>query len=527
MPRSDAARLPWGRDSTGTQRATRLPEPVIVISVLSTNHAYHCPYLSPPGHLTLNFVNREEELAELRALAERPEPSLALLYGRRRMGKTFLLSRAWADRRHLYYLAADSTQRANRGEFVREMARWSGQDLREADFPSWRTIFRFLVGLADDDPLVVVFDEVQYLLGGEDDFASNLVAVWDRELRSRALTLVLCGSEVGVMGRLRAGDSPLYGRINWAARLRPFDYLTAREMVPGLDLREAAEAYGIFGGTPRYLSVVGEARRLREPVIRSLLSPRGEVHLQLETLIEQEKGIREPAEYRAVLAAVAAGRTLHNDIAAAAGLLDRPQTARRALSVLGDLGLVWRERNHAASPRTPWRSRVADNAVRFWYRFVYPNRSRLETGSAELVWAESVAPNVATYMGPVFEEIGREAYRRHHPRWGLPGARTWSRWEGADRSRRSMDIDMVAELDDGSMLTGEVKWSSRPIDHEVHVHLTRDLAALSDSGHAWAGRALSQSGHHVYVSAAGFTEHFRERAAEHGRIRLVGLDDLY
>jgi hypothetical protein len=90
-----------------------------------------------------------------------------------------------------------------------------------------------------------------------------------------------------------------------------------------------------------------------------------------------------------------------------------------------------------------------------------------------------------------------------------------------------MEIDIVAELDDGSMLTGEVKWSSRPVDHEVHVHLTRDLAALSDSGHAWAGRALSQSGHHVYVSAAGFTEHFRERAAEHGRIRLVGLDDMY
>lgn len=62
------------------------------------------------------------------------------------------------------------------------------------------------------------------------------------------------------MERLRAGDSPLYGRINWAARLRPFDYLTAREMVPGLDLREAAEAHGISGCTPRDLSVVGEAR---------------------------------------------------------------------------------------------------------------------------------------------------------------------------------------------------------------------------------------------------------------------------
>jgi hypothetical protein len=356
-----------------------------------------------------DFVDREEELAELRALAERNTPALGVLYGRRRIGKTYLLTRALEGLRHFYYLAADSTQQVNRGELVRELAAWSGEPLHVEDFPSWRTVFRFLAGLSDAGPLVIVFDEVQYLLGGEDDFASNLVAVWDRELGSRSIKILLSGSEVGVMERLRAGDSPLYGRIAWAARLGAFDYFRARQMCPALDLREAAHAYGIFGGTPRYLAVVGEARRLRETVIRTFLSPRGEVHLQLESLVEQEKGIREPAEYRAVLAAVAGGRTVHNEISAAAGMQDRPQSVRRALGVLEGLGLVRRERNYGAPPRTAWRSRIADNAVRFWYRFVHPNRSRLETGAAEDVWSESVAPSLNTYMGGIFEEIFREA----------------------------------------------------------------------------------------------------------------------
>lgn len=477
--------------------------------------------------MTTKFINRELEIAELRALADRGSPVLALLYGRRRVGKTFLLGHAWEGRRHFYHLAADSTQTANRAELVRELARWSGEPLAENDFPSWRTIFRFLIGLADEAPIIVVLDEVQYLLGGEDDFASNLAAIWDRELRDRQITLVLCGSEVGVMERLRSGDSPLYGRIDWSARLRPFDYFTAREMAPGLDLREAAEAYGIFGGTPRYLAVLGDSKRLREPVIRSFLSPRGEVHLQLENLIEQEKGIREPAEYRAVLAAVASGRTRPNDVATAAGLEDRPQTVRRALGVLEDMGLVRRERNYGASPRTPWTSRVADNAVRFWYRFVYPNRSRLETGRADDVWQASVSPNLSTYMGGVFEGICHEAFVRLHDRWGLPGPRHWTRWEGRDRGRRSIEIDIVADLDDRVILTGEIKWSSRKVDHDVHVHLARDLEDLARSGMAWAKRALSRKGYHLYVSAAGFTDHFRQRASEHGRIRLVALDDLF
>ena len=472
------------------------------------------------------LIDRETELEELRTLARRGAPALALLYGRRRVGKTFLLSHAWRDQRHFYFLAADSTGHANRAELVRELARWTGEELRAEDFPSWRVIFRFFVALADS-PLVVVLDEVQYMLGGEDDLASNLVAIWDREVGDRPLTVVLCGSEVGVMEGLRAGGSPLYGRIDWASRLRPFDYYLARAMAPALDLREAAEAYGIFGGTPSYLSVIGESRRLREPVIRSVLSPRGEVHLQLENLIEQERGIREPADYRAVLGAVAGGRTLHNEIAAAAGMQDRPQAVRRALGVLEDLGLVVRERNYAASERTPWRNRPSDNAVRFWYRFVHSHRSRLETGGAEQVWATNVAPHLSAYMGGAFEGICREAFDRHHDRWGIAAPRLWSRWEGQDRNRRSIEVDAVADLDDGRLLTGEFKWSTKPVDYDLHLQLERDLDDLARSGQGWARRALSRRGIHLYVSTAGFTEHFRRRAEEHGRIRLVALEDLY
>ncbi len=483
------------------------------------------------------LVDRATELRELRALADRGEPALALLYGRRRVGKTFLLDHAWAGRRHFYFLAADTTAELNRVELVRELAAWA-RDRRERDditpdhYQSWRNVFRLFVDLAEPAPFVVVLDEFQYLMGTPDDVVSHLVAVWDRELRGRPLTLVLCGSEVATMERLERGDGPLYGRPNWVARLRPFDYRDAARMVPGRPPRDAAMVYGILGGTPRYLATIARDDDLADRVTATVLSPRGEVHGQLATLIEQEKGIRDSAEYRAVLTAVAGGCTLTDGIAAAAGLGARPHVVHRALQVLEGLELIERERNFGASERTPWRSRIADPAVRFWYRFVHPNRSRLETNepdSATRIWRRRVAPHLNDYMGPVFERICRDGYHRYADRWGLSPATTWRRWEGHDRDRRSIELDIVARLDDGRVLTGEIKWSSKPVDIDVHVCLLRNLEDLARSGYAWAQDALAEdrSAGFLYCSAAGFTDHFRQRARDDPRVHFVTLEELY
>ena len=187
---------------------------------------------------------------------------------------------------------------------------------------------------------------------------------------------------------------------------------------------------------------------------------------------------------------MADGHSTTDRIAAAAGLSDRPHIVDRALRVLESLELIGRERNFGASVRTPWHNRVADNGVRFWYRFVHKNRSLLETGEPVRVWERRVNPHLDTYMGKVFEGIVREAYARHHEGWGLGAALDWARWEGQDRNRRPIEVDLVAELDDGRLLTGEVKWSSRPVDHDLHLQLRRNLEDLARAGQGWAHRAL-------------------------------------
>ncbi|MFU8803665.1 MAG: ATP-binding protein [Bradymonadaceae bacterium] len=475
------------------------------------------------------FVSRVRELNELRDLGDSPGAHMALLYGRRRVGKTYLLDYAWRDARRFYFLAADTTADRNRLDLLREFEAGLGAKIHSDDYPSWRTVFRLLASYAENELLIVILDEFQYLMGGDEGIVSQLNAVWDREVKDRDLTLVLCGSEVSTMASLQAGDSPLYGRINWRQRLRPLDYLDAAQMFPGRDERELASLYAIFGGLPQYLAAVGVDEPIGEAVARTFLSPRGEVHLQLENLIEQEKGIRDTAIYRAVLDAVARGNTETNDIAQAAGLQQSPTKARRALETLEELELIRRERNFAASRRAPWRNRIADHATRFWYRFVHPNRSRLETGDALKVWQADILPLLDMYMGKAFEDLCAQAFRRQHASWGLPDCVQWARWEGLDKNRHPIELDLVAELSDGKLLTGEFKWSSSPIDVDVHFELIGNLKALGMSGQGWARDALDPEQSHgfLYISAAGFTDAFRNRAEENQRIFLFDLSDLY
>jgi uncharacterized protein len=159
------------------------------------------------------LVDRDFELGELRRLTDSGRKQLGILYGRRQVGKTYLLEHAWENRRVFYFLAAALAPELNRRDLLRELGEWVGSALDPVDYPTWRTVFRGLLDLAGEGPLVVVLDEFQYLLAGRDDVTSQLVAVWDRASSALPLTLILSGSEISTMAHLHAGSEPLYGRV--------------------------------------------------------------------------------------------------------------------------------------------------------------------------------------------------------------------------------------------------------------------------------------------------------------------------
>ena len=476
------------------------------------------------------FIDRDHERRELRALLEAGAPRLALLTGRRRIGKTYLLAHTWPHEVTFHFTAARTTPEINRRQLLDDLARWSGEPIEPDDYPTWRSVFRLLLEIRAPEPLVVVIDEFPYLASDEAglaEVASELNAVWERRRDDRPMVLALSGSAVATMEALAAGGSPLYGRFDWQGMLQPFDALFTARAAPFPDLADAVRTYAVFGGVPRYLAAIDPTQPFEDESTRLHLAPRGEVRQLVATALDQEEGLRDVASYKAVLRAVAAGQTERNEIAQRTGL--KNDTGLRArLDRLVALGYLEAHRNIDARPNSPYRYRVADAAVRFHQRFVEPNLSLLERGDPKRIWQEMVRPHLATFVGQAFERVAAEAYDRLSAGRDLPLVREWGRFEGRDRAGVSLEVDLVAHLANGAILSGAVKWNRKPVGPRLHRDHLSMLQRAADAGRRWAHLALAPDALLVYVAAGGFTDAFRAAIADEER-RVVAwtLEDLY
>lgn len=476
------------------------------------------------------FIDRDDERRELRALLEEGVPRLALLTGRRRVGKTYLLTHTWPEDITFHFTAARTSPEINRRQLLEDLARWSGEPVDPEDYPTWRTVFRLLLGLRTPEPLVVVIDEFPYLAtddAGLAEVASELNAVWERRRSDRPMVLVLAGSAVATMEALATGGSPLYGRFDWHGRLLPFDAWFTAQAAPFRDLADAVRTYAVFGGTPRYLAAIEPTRPFGDEATRLLLAPRGEVRQLVETALDQEEGLRDVTAYKAVLRAVASGQTHRNEIAQRTGLKD--DTGLRArLDRLVELGYLEAHRNIDARPNAPYRYRIADAAIRFHQRFAEPNLSLLERSDPARVWNELVRPHLSTFVGHAAGRVATEAYDRLATVRDLPLVREWGRYEGRDRDGRSLEIDLVAHLATGAVLSGAVKWNRRAAGPGLHHDHLSMLQRAADSGQRWAHQAQEPDAVLVYVAAGGFTDAFHAASAdEERRVIAWSLEDLY
>ena len=460
------------------------------------------------------IIDREEPIEMLTRLSSGGERNLALVYGRRRVGKTYLLTHLWDPEEAFYFTASATSPEINRRTLISEAARWTGEDLRPEDHPTWRTVFRTLLELAPDRNLVVVLDEVQYLAGDEAglaEVASELNAVWESRLnRSGGALLVLSGSSVRTLEALQKGGSPLYGRLDAALRLRPFDYVDAGSMVPSYSLTDRVRMYAAFGGVPMYLASIDAEAALDRNIVDLLLSPSGKVRLQLETVLTQEEGLREHAKYQGILTSVGIKRRELGEIAS--GLGEEIGTPlRKMVRRLVDLEILEMVQDFGEPRNQGLRYRIADPALRMYYGLILPNESAIATAGAERVWNERLRTQAfPAYVGQhVFEDVVEQAYGRHAEERDLPGVVEWGRWAGRDRERRDIEIDVVARLLDGRVLTGSAKMRRRAADATVLLDHLAALHRLADSGRPWAREALEPDAPLFFVSTSGFADSFQ------------------
>jgi len=406
----------------------------------------------------MTFYDRTEELTALETAFESGDHDFYVVYGRRRVGKTALLKQFCADRPHIYYLAAQEAQVRQREKFVEKLAEYFGD--RVPRINGWDEAFDYLGEKLGQERLTVVVDEFPYLVEENDSLPSYLQSFVDEQLQETDSMLVVCGSSVSTMeSEVLGHESPLYGRRTGQIDLQPFSFRAARDLIE-YGLEDAIRSFAVTGGTPMYLTCFDYDQPLEANVRSNLLSPTAVLYNEPEFLLRTE--LRSPARYMSILEAVATGHTTPNEISGVTGLDSGPLS--KYLQTLRRLRLIGREVPVTASAKQSKRSRyrVTDEFLRFWFRFVEPNRSSIEEIPG-VVYRNTIEPNLSDHVAATFERVCREAVWEAIRRGSLgPYSEVGRWWYGED------EIDIVGlSPDTDRILLAECKWTNAPVGHTL------------------------------------------------------------
>jgi uncharacterized protein len=446
------------------------------------------------------FIGRQNELTLLHEELTIGRASLAIVYGRRRIGKSTLIREAIKGRTHVYYQATRVTSSLNLESFKAEIANGLGANDLLSGLGDWLAVLHYLARAAEQKPgLTIVLDEFPYLVDADSALPSIIQKFWDSgAARTGNLKLLLCGSMIAQMEELLAERNPLYGRKTLVLDLGPLSFREAAQFVR-YSAEEKLRTCAVFGGTPFYLELLRGPESLQSNIVELLLTQTGSLVDEPVVLLQSE--LREVSRYASILAAIADGCTKHGEIIGRVKEVNDSKALSPYLEKLERMRLVRIVRSMDAAPKERDRRYfIADPLIAFWHRFVRPNLSSVAQGFGRDVWKLQIAPHLDEFMGEAFEEICREHARRFSQESFAAPAQEIGRIWHAD-----FDIDVAGRLLDGSMIYGECKWWKDPVGENILDQLI-ERASLTSYGRDNPKRQF------ILYSRAGFTSGLQKRA---------------
>ncbi len=476
----------------------------------------------------MKFIDRRRELKQLEDFYQRKRAGLLILYGRRRIGKTSLLSH-WIDqpapkKQVLFWTATTQGIQYQLRDFSQALMqrdpRLPNPPTPDFTFPTWDAAFNYLADLASlqSSPLVAVLDEFTYLVQSEPTIVSLLQREWDHRLsKTSSLRLILSGSLVGIMEKkVLSGQSPLYGRATSLMQLRPLAFGSLAEVFPAWTSAERVAAYAVCGGIPSYLALFAESSNFTRGLREQCLQP-GSIFLSDAALLLNER-LHDPFVYGSVLASIASGFHVWTEIAKMAGVPE--SNLGYYIHTLQALGMVER-RDPVLAEAGGRRGRyhVSDPFLRFYYRFLLPHRTAIEREDVVRV-TKTISEDLRSFIGAyVFEELCREwvLTEAGRDKLGFLPEQVGGYW--AQKRGHGVQFDVVAaSRRDKHLFIGEAKWGDKPVAREALVNLLARSQKMPQVAEGWATQ-------YALFARAGFTQATQTMAREQ-RVRLVSLEEI-
>lgn len=472
------------------------------------------------------FVGREKELASLNDIYDGSSKfRMTVVYGRRRIGKSTLLSEFIKDKKAIFYTATKVGSKRNIELLTQEVLSVLQPSLNNLPFEHLEELFDFMTVNFTDEPLVFIIDELPYWAKKDESILSTIQKFADRDWKNKNLYLILCGSSLSFMeDEVLSEKSPLFGRRNSQIKLNAFNYLESAKFVENYSNENKAIVYGVTGGVPKYLDLFDSKKSLDQNLKKLFFDSNGYLYDEPRNLLTQE--FSDIIVVNNIIEQVASGENTINSISTK--INESEANVSYTLNKLISVGLVEKKKcitEEKNKKKTQYI--LKDSMFRFWYRFIPRAASSIERGYGEQYYDSFVKTQLHTFMGSVFEEMCLDyvSEKAFSNLFGCFITEVGNWWgienyidEDGKKHHEPTDIDVVGiSKTDKSMIVGECKFKNDKVDKSIYETL------IKRANNVFGNKYKIKK--YVLFSLNGYSDWFKKNKDEN--LLCISLNDMY
>lgn len=385
----------------------------------------------------MKFYDRTEEIANLHKIRKNSNENaqFTVITGRRRIGKTSLVLKAYEDTPILYFFVGRKAENLLCEEFRQEVE--TKLSLKMGGVPAnFAELFDFLMALSKERNFTLFIDEFQNFAKINPSVFSDMQKIWDLNHSESRINLVVCGSVYSMMTKIfRDSKEPLYNRQNRFMNVKAFNPSVLKEIMsdyaPGFSNDDLLALYSFTGGVAKYVQLLIEDHAFTvDAMIDSIISSDSIFINEGRAILVEEFG-KDYDTYFSILSAIASGKTRRNEIESLIG----KEIGGYLTRLEDDYGIIKKEIPLGAKPLSKNAVYIIqDNFFTFWFRFIFKYGHIIEIGAYEQM-RTLIRRDYATFSGKMLE-------RYFHAKAAESGRYTIiDRWW--DRKGEN-EIDMIA-----------------------------------------------------------------------------------
>ena len=232
------------------------------------------------------FFGRKENIKAISKFFNSDKDVAALIYGRRRVGKTELIKHCLKATKttSIYYECKETSEINNVKSLCEIISETFG--LPPLAFDTFESTLAFLYKHAKEKGLIVVIDEYPYIRKVVEGLDSIIQSFIDNNKSTSKLKLILCGSYVETMKSLLSEENPLFGRFDLVMNLKAMDYYESSLFYKNFSDEDKVRLYSVFGGIPYYLGYIDKELSLAQNVDSLFFSRNGALRNEYDRLFD-------------------------------------------------------------------------------------------------------------------------------------------------------------------------------------------------------------------------------------------------